>query len=34
MTEEELKKVPFRETCHMAMEGDNNGGGNPGELEG
>ena len=22
MTEEELKKVPFRETCHMAMEGE------------
>ena len=20
MTEEELKKVPFRETCHMSME--------------
>ena len=22
MTIEELKKVPFRETCHMAMEGE------------
>ena len=22
MTEEELKKIPFRETCHMAMEGE------------
>ena len=22
MTEEELKKVPFRESCHMAMEGE------------
>ena len=22
MTEDELKKVPFRETCHMAMEGE------------
>ena len=22
MTEEELKKVPFRETCHMAIEGE------------
>ena len=22
MTEEELKKVSFRETCHMAMEGE------------
>ena len=22
MTIDELKKVPFRETCHMAMEGE------------
>ena len=22
MTEEELKKIPFRETCHMAMAGE------------